>query len=101
MGDRHCTATHDLRGARRDKFNPGRFVDGVSGACKSSHAYVPFGVGVRVCPGKKIGMTQMEVLFAMILSNFNLSISPSYRHSPNLGLLLVPEHGVHLVIQKI
>ncbi|KAJ6324387.1 hypothetical protein OIU76_011648 [Salix suchowensis] len=91
----------DLWGADADKFNPGRFIDGVSGACKSSHAYVPFGVGVRVCPGKKLGMIQMEVLFAMILSNFNLSISPSYRHSPTLGLLLEPEHGVHLVIQKI
>ncbi|KAB5538120.1 hypothetical protein DKX38_015653 [Salix brachista] len=91
----------DLWGPDADKFNPGRFVDGVSGACKSSHAYIPFGVGARVCPGKKLGMIQMEVLFAMILSNFNLSISPSYRHSPTLGLLLEPEHGVHLVIQKI
>ncbi|KAJ6718843.1 CYTOCHROME P450 714C2-LIKE [Salix purpurea] len=91
----------DLWGPDADKFNPGRFIDGVSGACKSSHAYIPFGVGARVCPGKKLGMIQMEVLFAMILSNFNLSISPSYRHSPTLGLLLEPEHGVHLVIQKI
>ncbi|KAJ6771917.1 CYTOCHROME P450 714C2-LIKE [Salix koriyanagi] len=83
----------DLWGPDSDKFNPGRFIDGVSGACKSSHAYVPFGVGVRVCPGNKLGMIQMEVLFAMILSNFNLSISPSYRHSPTLGLLLEPDRA--------
>ncbi|XP_011015063.1 PREDICTED: cytochrome P450 714C2-like [Populus euphratica] len=91
----------DLWGPDADKFNPERFIDGVSGACKSSHAYIPFGVGARLCPGNKLGMIQLKVLLAMILSNFNLSISTNYRHSPTLGLLLEPEHGVNLVIQKI
>ncbi|KAG6759567.1 hypothetical protein POTOM_036050 [Populus tomentosa] len=91
----------DLWGPDADKFNPERFIDGVSGACKSSHAYIPFGVGARMCPGNKLGMMQLKVLLAMILSSFNLSISPNYRHSPTLGLLLEPEHGVNLVIQKI
>ncbi|KAF9673959.1 hypothetical protein SADUNF_Sadunf10G0077900 [Salix dunnii] len=91
----------DLWGPDADKFNPERFIDGVSGACKSSHASIPFGVGARLCPGKKLGVIQLKVVLSTILSSFNLSISPNYRHAPTLGLLLEPKHGVHLVIQKI
>ena len=88
-------------GPDANEFNPERFVDGVSGACKSSHAYIPFGVGARVCPGQILALTELKVLFAMILSKFKLTVSPNYRHAPKFGLLLVPENGVNILVQKI
>ena len=91
----------ELWGLDADKFNPERFANGVFGACKYPQAYIPFGVGARMCPGQNLAMTELKVLFALVISNFSLNISPNYRHSPRFGLLLEPEHGVNLLIKKI
>uniref|UniRef100_A0A7N0RCE8 Cytochrome P450 n=1 Tax=Kalanchoe fedtschenkoi TaxID=63787 RepID=A0A7N0RCE8_KALFE len=90
-----------LWGKDANEFRPERFQNGVCGACKSPQSYIPFGVGIRTCPGQNLAFTEMKVLFAQILSKFKLSISSKYKHSPTLGLLLEPEHGVDLLIQKI
>ncbi|XWS28868.1 hypothetical protein CRYUN_Cryun25bG0108500 [Craigia yunnanensis] len=86
-------------GPDAEKFN--RFAIGISRECKSSQAYIPFGVGARVCPGQSHAMTELQVLLAIILSNFSLTISPSYRHSSQYALLIVPEFGANLLVQKI
>ncbi|XP_021668847.2 cytochrome P450 714C2-like isoform X1 [Hevea brasiliensis] len=91
----------ELWGPDADVFNPERFINGVTGACKSAQAYIPFGLGARICPGQNMAMMELTVLFALILSNFNISISPNYLHSPKFGLLLEPEHGVKLLVRKI
>ncbi|KAK6271950.1 hypothetical protein POUND7_009033 [Theobroma cacao] len=88
-------------GPDAEKFNPERFAHGISRACRSSQAYIPFGVGARVCPGQSLAMAELQVLFAIILSNFSVTISPSYRHSPQYALLIEPEFGVNLLVQKI
>ncbi|KAJ9188993.1 hypothetical protein P3X46_000336 [Hevea brasiliensis] len=90
-----------LWGPDADTFNPERFINGVTGACKSSQAYIPFGLGARVCPGQNLAVIELKVFFAVILSKFKFTISPNYQHSPTYGLLLEPEHGVNLLIQKI
>nr|XP_048319490.1 cytochrome P450 714B2-like [Ziziphus jujuba var. spinosa] len=92
-------ALEDVKGPDPHKFNPERFANGVSGACKCPHAYLPFGVGVLVCPGQSLAMVELKILFALIVSNFTLPVSPKYRHSPIYGLLLHPEHGVDLLIE--
>ncbi|XP_034698665.1 cytochrome P450 714C2-like [Vitis riparia] len=91
----------ELWGSDAEKFNPERFANGISGACKSPNAYIPFGVGTRMCPGQNLAITEMKILFTIILSHFFLSISPNYLHSPRLNLLLEPEYGVNLIIRKI
>ncbi|WJZ97390.1 hypothetical protein VitviT2T_015998 [Vitis vinifera] len=91
----------ELWGSDAEKFNPERFANGISGACKSPNAYIPFGVGTRMCPGQNLAITEMKILFTIILSHFSLSISPNYLHSPRLNLLLEPEYGVNLIIRKI
>ncbi|XP_060673794.1 cytochrome P450 714C2-like [Ziziphus jujuba] len=78
-----------LWGPDAHKFNPERFANGVSGACKCPHAYLPFGVGGRVRPGQSLAMVELKILFALIVSNFTLSVSPKYRHSPIYGLLCI------------
>ncbi|XWS28867.1 hypothetical protein CRYUN_Cryun25bG0108400 [Craigia yunnanensis] len=88
-------------GPDAEKFNPERFAIVISRECKSSQAYIPFGVGARICPGQSLAMIELQVLFAIILSNFSFTISPSYRHSPQYALLIEPEFGVNLLVQKI
>ena len=83
------------------RFNPGRFANGVCGACKFPHMYVPFGAGSRTCLGQTFAMTELKVVLSLILSNFSFSLSPKYKHSPVLRLIVEPEFGLDLIVKKV
>ncbi|KAF5470301.1 hypothetical protein F2P56_010823 [Juglans regia] len=83
------------------KFNPERFANGITGACSLPHLYMPFGVGPRVCLGQNLAMVELKILIALLVSNFSFSLSPKYSHAPALGLVIEPEHGVDLLVQKL
>jgi cytochrome P450 len=83
------------------KFKPDRFANGITGACKLPHLYMPFGVGPRVCLGQNLAMVELKVLIALIVSNFSFSLSPKYVHSPALQLVIEPGHGVDLLVKKL
>lgn len=91
----------EIWGSDADKFNPERFANGVSGACKHPHVYMPFGVGPRTCLGQHFAMAELKILIATIVSNFSFTISPKYIHAPALRLVIEPEHGVNLLIKKL
>ena len=90
-----------LWGSDALKFNPDRFANGISGACKIPQAYTPFGLGPRTCPGMNLGMMELKVMFSLVLSKFSLSISPNYRHVPRFDVLLEPKYGVNLIVRKL
>ena len=83
------------------KFNPQRFSDGITGACKLPHLYMPFGVGPRKCLGQNLAMVELKILMALILSKFSFSISPNYVHKPAIRLVIEPEHGVNLLVKNL
>ncbi|KAK9941036.1 hypothetical protein M0R45_017665 [Rubus argutus] len=91
----------ELWGPDAYRFNPDRFVNGVSGACKFPSVYMPFGIGTRVCIGQNFAMTELKVILALILSKFSFSLSSKYIHKPCLTLVLEPEHGVELLMKKL
>jgi cytochrome P450 len=91
----------DIWGPDAKEFNPERFANGVSGACKFPHVYMPFGVGPRTCLGQNFAMTELKIILALIVSNFSFSLSPKYRHSPTMRLITAPEHGVNLLIKSL
>ncbi|XP_012443451.1 cytochrome P450 714A1 [Gossypium raimondii] len=91
----------EIWGADANEFKPDRFINGVSKACKSPQGYIPFGLGTRLCLGKNFAMVQLKVLLSLIVSKFTFSLSPSYHHSPAFRMLVEPEHGVYIKIQKI
>ncbi|XP_019178678.1 PREDICTED: cytochrome P450 714C2-like [Ipomoea nil] len=82
-------------------FNPERFANGVSGACKQQHSFLPFGFGPRLCVGQHLAMVELKMLVSALLTNFSFSISPKYIHSPALKLVIKPEFGVDLLITKL
>ena len=90
----------EIWGDDAQKFNPERFANGTTGACKHPHVYMPFGVGPRVCLGQNLAMLELKMLIALILSNFSFSLSPRYIHSPAFGLILKPDHGVQFQFVK-
>lgn len=83
------------------RFNPDRFAKGITGACKLPHLYMPFGVGPRMCLGQNLAIAELKILIALILSQFSLSLSPKYIHSPALRLVIEPERGVDLLIKTL
>ena len=91
----------DIWGPDAMEFNPERFTNGVSGACKLPHVYMPFGVGPRTCLGQNLAMAELKIILALIVSNFSFSLSPKYKHSPKTRMLVEPEHGVNLLIKSL
>ncbi|KAK1570481.1 hypothetical protein Q3G72_002610 [Acer saccharum] len=83
------------------EFYPERFANGISSSCKLPYVYMPFGMGPRVCVGQHLAMIELKILLSLILSNFSLSISPRYVHSPTRRLTIEPKDGVNLLVKKI
>jgi cytochrome P450 len=91
----------DLWGPDALEFNPERFANGVIGSCKIPQAYMPFGIGSRVCPGQHLSMIESKVFLSLILSKFRFSLSSSYCHSPAFRLVIAPGKGVVLNMTRI
>ncbi|PKA58572.1 Cytochrome P450 714B3 [Apostasia shenzhenica] len=83
------------------EFRPERFANGVVAACRSPQMYVPFGAGPRTCLGQNFAMVELKIVLSLILQMFSFSLSPAYRHSPALRLIVEPEHGVDLIVKKV
>lgn len=82
-------------------FKPERFAGGISEACKHPQAYIPFGYGTRLCIGQTFAMLELKVVLSLLLSRFSFSISPNYRHSPVFKMLVMPQHGMRLLVKGV
>jgi cytochrome P450 len=94
---------HDLQlwGENVMEFDPNRFAKGVSKACQHQQSFIPFSFGPRNCLGQYFSLMESKVVVATVLSRFQLSISPSYKHCPHNPFLHSPKFGVQLIIKKI
>ncbi|VAI52596.1 unnamed protein product [Triticum turgidum subsp. durum] len=91
----------EVWGPGADEFNPMRFEQGVTKAAKDSKALLTFSLGPRVCTGQNFGIVQVQVVMAMILSNFSISLSPEYVHKPKYLLSLTPRLGMPLILRNL
>ncbi|KAB1217563.1 hypothetical protein CJ030_MR3G002710 [Morella rubra] len=91
----------NIWGPDANEFKPERFTNGVSKACKFPQAYIPFGLGPRLCLGRNFAMVQLKIVLCLVISKFALSLSPTYRHCPAYRMIVEPGSGVHLLIRRI
>jgi cytokinin trans-hydroxylase/PHYB activation tagged suppressor 1 len=83
------------------EFDPNRFVKGVSKACQHQQSFMPFAFGPWNCLGQNFSLMESKVVIASVLSRFQLSVSPSYKHCPVNFFLHNPKFGVQLIIKKL
>ncbi|XP_030489461.2 cytochrome P450 714A1 [Cannabis sativa] len=91
----------DVWGPDANEFKPERFAEGVAQACRlSPQAYIPFGLGPRLCLGKNFAMVELKVILSLIISRFSFSLSPKYCHSPAYRMIVEPGNGVQIFIKR-
>jgi len=95
---------HDaaLWGPDAAQFNPARFAAG--GAAKAaSHplAFIPFGLGPRMCIGQNLALLEAKLTLAVVLQRFHLARSPSYVHAPTVLMLLYPQYGAPVIFRPV
>ncbi|KAG4925416.1 hypothetical protein JHK87_050956 [Glycine soja] len=83
------------------EFKPERFAGGVSAACKYPQAYIPFGLGSRICLGQNFALLEIKEALCLLLSNFSFAVSPNYHHCPQYRMLLTPKYGMRLLVSKV
>ncbi|XP_051168647.1 cytochrome P450 6k1-like [Leptopilina boulardi] len=80
------------------EFNPERF-DSESDV---SDAYIPFGVGPRMCIGMKLGQLHVKVVIAMILRSYEvIQLSKDETILDNRATLTVAADGISLQFKEI
>ncbi|XP_029452614.1 cytochrome P450 2U1-like [Rhinatrema bivittatum] len=75
-----------------DDFYPDRFLDG-TGHILKKEAFIPFGIGRRVCMGEQLAKMELFLMFANLLQSFTFALSDE-TSKPSLkgrfGLTLAP-----------
>lgn len=80
-------------------FRPGRFLPDAPDEIPRG-AYIPFGLGPRVCLGQHFAVLEMTLIAALVLQRFELSpVSPEVNPEPprpRMAVTLRPEGGLTL-----
>jgi cytochrome P450 len=83
-----------------ERFDPDRFSPERAERIPRG-AYIPFGVGPRVCIGNNFAMMEMTLLAAMLLQRFELGLPAGAPvPHPHLNVTLRPADGLRLLLRK-
>lgn len=85
--------------ARPDAFDPDRYdEDGSRDSLK--HAYLPFGMGPRVCLGASFALQEATLILAELLRAYRLEPGPGHVPRPVGRLTIRPANGMRLRLQR-
>nr|XP_017226149.1 PREDICTED: 11-oxo-beta-amyrin 30-oxidase-like [Daucus carota subsp. sativus] len=90
----------DIWGEDVKQFKPERFAEGVFNS-KMQSVYFAFAGGPRKCIGQSMAMVTDKFVIATLLQRFSFELSPSYVHAPKHAFLLMPQHGMKLLLRKL
>jgi len=82
-----------------DLFDPSRFLPGARDAI-DRFAYLPFGIGPRVCVGASFAMQELIILLATIVRTFRLDLAPGHKVWPLHRVTLRPKGGLPMILRR-
>jgi cytochrome P450 len=82
-----------------DRFDPDRFLPEREGARHKS-AWIPFGVGPRVCIGNHFALMEGPIVLATLMRNARFEIDPTRVIEPDAIATLRPRGGVPAVVRR-
>ena len=78
------------------EFKPERFLERQF----SSYEFLPFGGGARRCPAEALGLFEMKLVLATLLSRYQLALADKRPEQPQpLGINFPPGKGLKMVIE--
>jgi len=81
-----------------DLFDPSRFLDGAARRI-DRYAYLPFGVGPRMCIGAGFALQEATLVLATIMRNFSLALAPGQSVTPQQTFTLRPRDPLMMRVQ--
>jgi cytochrome P450 len=82
-----------------DRFDPRRFLGDAREAI-DRFAYLPFGVGPRICIGASLALQEASIVVAAILRHFTLELAPGHVVSPIHRVTLRPSGGLPMIVRR-
>jgi len=82
-----------------DNFNPNRFFGDARDAI-DRFAYLPFGVGPRICIGAAFALQETSIVIAAIMRNFTLELVPGCTPWPVQKVTLRPGGGLPMIVRR-
>ncbi|MBV9560134.1 MAG: cytochrome P450 [Bradyrhizobium sp.] len=82
---------------RPDIFDPARFLPGATRKI-ARFAYLPFGIGPRICIGSSFALQEASIVLAMLCHHFDFELMPEARVWPLQRVTLCPAEGVPMRI---
>ena len=80
-------------------FDPSRFLPGAREKI-DRFAYLPFGVGPRICIGASFAMQEAIIVLATIMRRFELTPVKGFAVEPVQRITLRPRDGMQLVLNR-
>jgi cytochrome P450 len=82
-----------------DCFIPERFLP-ENAQFRVRHAYIPFSVGPRICPGAAFGLTEAVLCIATLAQRVRLRLAPDAVVAPVCRLTLRPGDDLRMVVER-
>ena len=82
-----------------DGFDPYRFLPGAREKI-DRFAYLPFGVGPRICIGQAMALQEASIVVATIMRHFTLRLAPGHAVWPMHRVTLRPADGLPMIVRR-
>jgi cytochrome P450 len=76
-----------------ERFDPDRFAPERI-AARSRYAYIPFGVGPRVCVAASLAMAEIQIAIAVLAQRLRFHLVPGQTIEPTAWSTLRPRHDI-------
>lgn len=81
-----------------DRFDPTRFLPGEREKV-DRFAYIPFGMGPRLCIGSPFALQEASIALALIAENFSWELAPGHIVRPMQKMTLRPDGGMPMILR--